>query len=477
MRAETGNGGAGSEDLPSFDRDAQYLELVSSMRRVRPLALLGAGTSVASGYPSWGDLLTQLAQELVKLGPDYIAPKHSSVVQELQDPAWQAEEFFNALGPERFYDFIRHAFRDKDVAEPHHLIARLGFRHILTTNFESCAALSHQKLHGRMPKQVDWCKPDQVQSFFIDLTDPNAETSVVYLHGHAGDPQNVVLTESAYGRTYLREENRRRLIALFMTQPVVFIGFSMNDPDLAQIMREVLFSLPVPRTNAAGADGGRRLGMRHFGVFGYRTAAERDLIRRRMEGKFGLQTVFYRIVALPDGKTYSHDNLMALLDSIGQDAGWEEGAFGDIPVSPAAAQSSGAVITAPVGGDRMVPLGRLTSDEVDPYDLDPNKGAFGGMPARDGFALRASQIEVDGNWVSFDLLVEAEEEASFSEPVTFFFHPTFQPSMEKIKALRGKASTSVRAVGAFTVGAEVCGTRLELDLADDPRFPAWFREG
>jgi len=466
-----------SGELQPFDRDDQYEALVQSMRRVKPLALVGAGASMASGYPSWDQLLKQLGDELMRAGPYVVAPKLPGVVLELQDPAWQAEEFYNSLGANRFNAFIREAFAEREVAEPHHLIARLGFRHILTTNFEPCAEIALKLATGQPPKRVDWTNLDQVQEFFADLTDPGAPCSVVYLHGHAGEPDNVVLTESAYSRTYLREENRRRLIALFMTQPVVFVGFSMNDPDLAQIMREVLFSLPNRpggTDHALATAAPRNRAMRHFALFGYRTSPERDLIRRRMEGKFGLQTVFYRVSPTADGKAYSHDNVLGLLEAIAGDVGPGTSEAKSVTRS-AVAEGAAPSLQVPLGSDRLTVLSSITLKE-EIFDLDPNKGLFGGYPVRDGFELKAANIKAKPHWVEFDLVVEATVPEVLRGTVQFHFHPTFSPMTTSASARAGRARTTVRAVGAFTVGAEVESTKLELDLAEDSRFPVWFRE-
>ncbi|PII39804.1 hypothetical protein T190_00630 [Sinorhizobium meliloti CCBAU 01290] len=80
-----------------FDRDERFDALIDSMRRVRPLALVGAGASVDSGYPTWERLLRELEEEVLKR-PGVVAPKHMSVIKDLPDPAWQAEEFYNLLG-------------------------------------------------------------------------------------------------------------------------------------------------------------------------------------------------------------------------------------------------------------------------------------------------------------------------------------------------------------------------------------------
>ncbi|AMB47605.1 SIR2 family protein [Methylobacterium sp. AMS5] len=477
-----------SDRLAPFDQDGQFEALIAKMQRVRPLALIGAGASIGSGYPTWSQLLQQFQKELRDQSSRAVAPKVAGVVQDLQDPAWQAEEYHNALGGPTFYAFLSRTFAQRPPAEPHHLIARIGFRHVLTTNFETCAedafrqAYPHHKV-----KRVLWSRDDEVQDFFADLAEGVSDISIVYLHGHESDPASIVLRESDYSRTYLREENRRRLIALFMTQPIVFVGFSMNDPDLGQIMREVLFSLPRRAANLLPipATGNQRSPARHFALFGYRTVAERDLIRRRMEGKFGLQTVFYRIVPSVDGKSYRHDNLLKLLEAIGQAAPPRHNApdsatraslrAGAALTQEISRATNGDTLVVPVGSDNLVPPG-VELDGEDLFNLDPHKGAFGGSPTRDGLKLRVSRIRKRSSWVEFDLEVRPDRGVQFEGSVTFYYHPTFTPEHETVAISEGRAHTTVEAVGAFTVGAEFRGTRLELDLSDDNRFPTWFRE-
>lgn len=475
-----------SGDLSSFDRDRQFDALVAMMIRVKPLALVGAGASLGSGYPTWSQLLGQLQEELRGRSPRKVAPKLASVVKHLEDPAWQAEEYYNALGRPAFHAFLRKTFAPRPAAEPHHLIARLGFRHVLTTNFESCIEDAFQKADkNREVKRVIWSDDAKVHDFFADLAESDPGVSVVYLHGHESDPASIVLKESDYSRTYLREENRRRLIALFMTQPIVFIGFSMNDPDLGQIMREVLFSLPRrPAQSPSGQPSGRSPSPRHFALFGYRTAPERDLIRRRMEGKFGLEVVFYRIVSTPDGKAYRHDNLLSLLEAIGRAASPNPATSTDATDSTRVAVTKapdierrvveGEGLLVPADGDSLMPQ-RVESDIENLFELDPHKGAFGGAAIRDGLELRVARIKERSAWIEFDLEVRRIGSGPFEGVVEFHYHPTFSPEVEEIAIRRRRARTRLEAVGAFTVGVEFRGTRLELDLSEDDRFPPWFR--
>src|SRR5580704_11229628 len=128
-------------NLPPFEKDKELEDLVLTMRNARPLALVGAGASVASGYPDWDALLDLLDVEMqnTATGRKQIAPKLPGILKELKDPAWQAEEFYNFLGPPHFRSFLSGTFKTREIVEePHHLIAGLNFRHVLTTNFDPC---------------------------------------------------------------------------------------------------------------------------------------------------------------------------------------------------------------------------------------------------------------------------------------------------------------------------------------------------
>ena len=491
--------------LPTFDEDDEFGHLRDAMRRVRPLALVGAGASAASGYPSWDGLLDLLDAELRRVaasGEVRLAPKLSRVVRRLTDPAWQAEEFRTLLGKTRFDAFLRTVF-DKPaggVREPHHAIARLGFRHVLTTNFEPCIELA-MAAAGRPCHRVNWRKSAEVQAFFADLSDPVAETSVVYLHGRFDDPNGMVLTETDYARVYLREDARRRLLAVFMIQPVVFIGFSMNDPDLGQLLREVLASL-------RSTDGPKSVAgtvSQHFGIFGYHTSDERDVIRRRMRGKYGLRTVFYRLVRQPDGRGWSHENLMPLLRQLEPRAaavGPEAAAHAPHPKPRRKVGWTGsnvrkaemaldAIHDAESDDDTMDAEHRYpeisrprpeTGSDAGFFDLDPQKGQWGG---RDVDTLKGRRVGVANVrdviadvMLTFDLVVERQPGSPpLDGKVLAHLHPTFVPDLVALDVIGDHAVITINAIGAFTVGVEADegATRLELDLAEVPSLPPWFR--
>ena len=126
-----------------------------------------------------------------------------------------------------------------------------------------------------------------------------------------------------------------------------------------------------------------------------------------------------------------------------------------------------------------VPLGGTPQQEAEDGD-DPNKGRFGGSRERNGYRLDAEVTPMPQSTNYF--LVHAWVEATGRRPlpdgkeVVFHLHPTFPQPVVTVKSSGGVASLDRLAWGAFTLGAEVEGVRLELDLATEISSPKNFRD-
>lgn len=117
---------------------------------------------------------------------------------------------------------------------------------------------------------------------------------------------------------------------------------------------------------------------------------------------------------------------------------------------------------------------------------DPQKGRFGGLPARSGRSLKAN-VAKSGSIPEFynvTIWVESDDPAKnpLNSDVIFYIHDSFSPSVYRITPAEfkdGKAvDDEILSYGAFTVGAiaDNGATMLELDLSEDSRFPKKFRE-
>lgn len=114
---------------------------------------------------------------------------------------------------------------------------------------------------------------------------------------------------------------------------------------------------------------------------------------------------------------------------------------------------------------------------------DPWKGAFGGKSEANGRRLEATitpMVSRDGFCRVTLRVLSIDAEKSLSGEVKFFLHPTFRNNQVVVKVDKQSriAEMTLAAWGAFTVGAiaDEGETMLELDLAEDPEAPEWFKE-
>jgi hypothetical protein len=430
-----------------FEKDTAFDELADLIRSDRPpIVVIGAGASAKCGYPNWLGLLQRLKDAaLKKSGADWkrkidVSSDESDVRKLFDDLPWIAELFKEELDPRAFCQFINDQFQSQGkLNEPHLALAKMPFRHFLTTNFDPCIeeALDAAKKEYSI---VRWNEIDAVSDFLINFNLRRDKRQVVYLHGRYDDPEeNIILTERSYVSRYVASDDaRRKLMAIFMTHPVLFVGFSMNDPDLANLMREVTACL---RTKKPA----------HYALMSYKTEAERDWTRTRLEGKFGVRPVlFSRTPTEAGGDDYS--NLSLLLDAL-----------------------AGEDVSIKLDDRRAPPT--ITPAEFDPDD--PHKGRFGGLNEHDGRKLSVEKLSgtEDKGYLKLDLTIEPTDNSPITGPVYFHLHPTFRPPKERVVAKDGKATLTIRSYGAFTLGVEIKdkNLRYEIDMAMMPELPLWFR--
>ncbi|WP_245442940.1 FRG domain-containing protein [Methylobacterium terrae] len=137
----------------------------------------------------------------------------------------------------------------------------------------------------------------------------------------------------------------------------------------------------------------------------------------------------------------------------------------------------------PPGGDgtpsrvqRVSTETEIPKTKINPRD--PQKGQWGLLPRRNGWALTAKVREIEQDWYQTNLLLTSETEKKLTGKVVFYLHDSFKNPIRKISPKDGKAELKTWSYGAFTVGAmiEQDGTTLELDLAELEGAPKRFRE-
>lgn len=438
------------------EAEATFAAIVEALGKKRLIAFVGAGVSASVGYPTWNRLLTRLHQTVMKLPAAPASPKYILQLRRMKDSLWRAEEYRRLLGRAGFEAVLWESFRPIDRSSPAlQALVALPFRHFLTTNYDDSLETAlrsrpEQGSRGTRLEVIDWADNERLSHFLASLSTPDGPQHLVYLHGRYGEPGSTVLTESDYVRRYVVSDDAgRKLFALLITQPVLFIGFSLEDPELAYILRHVQARL------AAGVT-------QHFAILPSPGGSEQEAAYKGYYAKkYGVQALFYPT-------TDNHAALADILRALGTQS----------TVKPSTPARGG-------GLKRRVSVARtaaLTSSSRRKDPDDPNKGNFGGLSRRNGWSVDATvKATPDPDWFDVVIVVTAptggQRRRYEGASVTVHLHPTFTPDRIHVTVEDGKAVVERQAYGAFTVGVSVAAdrTKLELDLAELAGAPEAFR--
>lgn len=429
------------------------------------LALIGAGLSLQEGiqpaYPSYPQLLSELQKELRNNSTPSQMPLDLDAYAE--DDLWRAEYLRRGLPPDVYRAFLRRMFPACERPSAAHVaLARLPFRHYLTTNYDDsieCALQAEQPAHDRT---VRWDDPGSVSRFLRHFSDGDWARSVVHLHGVNSDPDSFVLSTSDYNRVYIESDRMARtLFGVFSLNRIVFVGFSLKDPELGWLLRHV---------NAMIRTGDPS----HYALLPAPSNPKLlDVHRKRMQAQFGVTPIFY--VVSPAG---SHAAVTTALEWLAAQPAPRDEPAGAVKEPRATADLPdvlGAKLTL-----QAAPGVAHWSDQPGEVEDDNRAGQFGGSPSRNGLALSASVKRDSPGWFRVDIEVRpTAPQRELDGTVHFYYHDTFSPSSEIVRVRDGVARTHVICYGGFTLGAvaDEGKTPLELDLARIPGVPRDFRDG
>lgn len=156
----------------------------------------------------------------------------SGFVTEKADPLKYEMALY--LGSFTLKDVQASGFSDEIAA-----FAEVSVDGIITTNWDSL---------------IEECFPDYtvyVGQNELLFSNPQSIAEIYKIHGTADDPQSMVLTEEDYEE--FAEKNpylAAKLVTIFVEHPIVFIGYSLNDPHIQSIIMSIAKCLPQSKVAA-----------------------------------------------------------------------------------------------------------------------------------------------------------------------------------------------------------------------------------
>lgn len=196
---------------------------------------VGAGISMGSGMPSWESLLNELIDLIEAKGivPDKV-PEMRQLLKFPNKYLMIAEDIRDLIQKD-LEDLIRIKFEDRTKLpnSTHDVIVKLKSKFIITTNYDTLIEKALIKNYDNHFPTVYTYK----DSSNINYSLWNGDHFVLKAHGDAKSPKDIILTEKDY-RHIIHNLNGYQSIlhAIFSTNSILFVGVSLNDPELLLLL-------------------------------------------------------------------------------------------------------------------------------------------------------------------------------------------------------------------------------------------------
>jgi|GEM_PF-1079778 len=213
-------------------------ELVDAVRSKRCIAFAGAGLSAqvtrsnGTTLPSWSVLLIEFLDWAVSRNVRFWgSPEDIREMIKKGNLLMAAQELQDRLGTAALGEFLDLVFRDPAVlpSPAHRILARIPFRAVLTTNYDSLIEGAYSlENSGALPPV--WTQDDLL---FRPSPLRGSDFFLFKIHGHLDRPNSVILGSRDYQDLLFRTPGYRQFLeTLFATHTVLFLGFGGTDPNI-----------------------------------------------------------------------------------------------------------------------------------------------------------------------------------------------------------------------------------------------------
>lgn len=221
--------------------------LVDSLARRTCVVYLGSGVSHNSvnhedkNPPTWKTFLERGCDRLKK------EPTKKKLVEEkigANDYLMACELLRKAIGKDGFNKLLKNEFQTPQYPEAdiHKYIFELDSKIVVTPNFDKIYDIYAQNVtHGAVVIK------SYTDKGIIDCI-RNSERFVLKIHGSIDNPDNLIFSQADYAQARNDHFNFYQILnALLLTQTFLFLGASLNDPDIKLLLENYAFQYPMSR--------------------------------------------------------------------------------------------------------------------------------------------------------------------------------------------------------------------------------------
>ena len=222
---------------PGKSRIALPELLVRQLREGRMVLFVGAGLSAQAGLPSWRALLKDVID--------------ATMAEAIQDDAARAEldhmladgkllqiadHCKDKLGPGGYTQLLADAGRE--VPEVHRLAMKLPFAAWVTTNYDKLLERAYAQERGGLPKTLTSRDTEALGRLLFD-----GAPFILKAHGDLDKADSLVFTSRDYrDLIHGNAAFSAAFSAILVTHSVLFVGYSLADPDFNLLMDRQLLT-------------------------------------------------------------------------------------------------------------------------------------------------------------------------------------------------------------------------------------------
>jgi hypothetical protein len=252
--------------------------LVAQLRTsVGVTPFIGAGMSVPFGLPDWRSFLLRLA-------PDDVT--RASIDRRLARGEYEeaAQDLIDLRGRNSFQDVLEVTFGEHAAITPApdaaaHLIPALASGPVFTTNFDFILERVFTAAGRPFDRVVNGMRVDDLRKVVHER-----RHALVHLHGTAGDRTDRVLTLNEYNERYRTDAPLEALVQLVATQPMLFLGCSLDQDRPVRALRAYAEQLRARNADALLA---------HFAVLEYPADEGRRAARIADLAAIGVRPIWF----------------------------------------------------------------------------------------------------------------------------------------------------------------------------------------
>jgi hypothetical protein len=217
---------------------ADLADLVIYLGTGRTVAWVGAGPSVEIGLPIWRKLADDILAKC-QSKPNRFLRRIDELFKNRKFPE-MFDQVVLGYGKSFLMDSITDILKDPGgEGSAYKALSSLTFLAYFTTNFEQIL-LRHLEAAGRAFKPY-LNSQEQLASVDVDTI-----PSLVHIHGRLDDPDSMLVTRTDYQKFYKNGDHKYFqdfIFSYLMRDRIVFIGYSLKDPDFIALQEIIAVNL------------------------------------------------------------------------------------------------------------------------------------------------------------------------------------------------------------------------------------------